>query len=326
MIAKRKRDHVDICLRKEVHAGETGLDGFRLLHRAVPELDMEKIDLSTRFLGHRFALPFIVTAITGGYPQGRKINANIAEACESLGVGMGVGSQRAALEDPIVAKTYSIARQKAPSAFLISNIGAVQLLEYSLDEIASLVEMIDGNALAVHFNALQEAVQPEGDTNFKGVLKKLERVSRSLKVPVIAKETGAGFSPEDAKLLKRAGVKAVDVAGLGGTSFSLVESYRGSQVGKTFADWGIPTAASISFCAGLPTIASGGIRNGRQAAVALALGADMAGFALPVLKPAMKSPKAVRQRIELMARELRTAMFLTASNDLKALKRAKFLV
>ena len=169
MIQKRKADHVDICINEQVEAGLTGLDDFRLMHRAIPEIDRDAINLSTKFLKHDFALPFIVTAITGGYSEGKKINANIAQACESLGIGMGVGSQRAALEDSKLAKTYTIARQKAPDAFLISNIGAVQLREYSLKEISTLIDMIDADALAIHFNALQEAVQPEGVTNFTGV-------------------------------------------------------------------------------------------------------------------------------------------------------------
>ena len=228
---KRKEDHIRICLGNQAQArnATAGFEDIQLVHRALPEVNKAKIDLSTFFLGKKFRAPIIVGAMTGGTEQATQINASIAQAVEKLGLGMGVGSQRAAIEDKKLEETYAIARKMAPNAFLIANIGGVQLVHgYGLKEVRKVVEMIDADAVAVHLNALQEAVQPEGQTNFKGVLAEIQKIAGAIDTPVIVKETGAGISAEDAKSLEDAGVKAIDVGGVGGTSFAAVEYYRSS--------------------------------------------------------------------------------------------------
>lgn len=320
MIIKRKEEHIKICLEEKVEAGHTGFEELALEPK-IPTIKKEDISLSTKFLGHSFRYPFFVCGITGGCPAGRKINANIAAAVQGLGIGMGVGSQRAALEDPSLEDSFSIVRRRAPDAYLVGNIGAVQLKEYGVKEVAHAVDMIRADAMAVHFNGVQEAVQPEGDTDFTGVFSNLKNLCSSLKVPVIAKETGSGFSQEDATNLKDAGVSAIDIGGWGGTNFALVEHYRSkSGQGKLFSNWGIPTYDSLIQCKGiLPLIASGGIRSGIDAAKALSAGADLVGFALPVLKPAQESAAAVSKTILRLAEELRVAMFLTNTKSVSKL-------
>ena len=229
---KRKADHIRICLEKKAQARKAtaGFEDIQLVHRALPEIDRQKINISTSFLGKKLSAPLIVGAMTGGTEEATKINASIAEAVEKLGLGMGLGSQRAAIEDQKLEKTYEIARKKAPTAFLIANIGGVQLVHgYGLKEVKKAIEMIDADALAIHLNALQEAIQPEGQTNFKGILAKITEIAGELDKPVIVKETGCGISAEDAKALEAAGVKAIDVGGVGGTSFAAVEYYRSTN-------------------------------------------------------------------------------------------------
>src|SRR5665648_199724 len=226
---KRKIDHIKICLDKKSQAKTVtaGFEDLQLVHRALPEINKSKINLSTTFLGKKFNAPIIVGAMTGGTAKATQINSSIAQAVEKLGLGMGVGSQRAAIENQKLEQTFTVARKMAPNAFLIANIGGVQLVHgYGLKEVKKVVEMIDADAVAVHLNALQEAVQPEGQTNFKGVLAKISEIAGALDTPVIVKETGAGISAEEAKALEDAGVKAIDVGGVGGTSFAAVEYYR----------------------------------------------------------------------------------------------------
>src|SRR5665647_2811483 len=299
---KRKEDHIRICLGNKAQAknATSGFEDIQLVHRALPEVNKEKIKLSTSFLGKKFNAPIIVGAMTGGTDQATQINASIAQAVEKLGLGMGVGSQRAAIENQKLEQTYAIARKMAPNAFLIANIGGVQLVHgYGLKEVKKVVEMIDADAVAVHLNALQEAVQPEGQTNFKGVLAKIGEIAAALDTPVIVKETGAGISAEDAKALENAGVKAIDVGGVGGTSFAAVEYYRSNKqkdvvqnfLGEAFWDWGIPTAISLIETAQtvkLPLIASGGVRSGTDVAKALALNSSLASISQPILQTAVK--------------------------------------
>src|SRR3990172_10010474 len=291
---KRKADHIKICLEHKAQAQKatTGFEDIHLIHKALPEIDRAKIDLSTTVFGHKFAAPIIVGAMTGGTKEATNINAAIAEGVEKLGLGMGVGSQRAAIEDKELAKTFAVARKKAPNAFLIANIGGVQLVHgYGVKEVKKAMEMIDADAVAIHLNALQEAVQPEGQTNFQGVLAKIGEIAGAIEVPVIVKETGAGISAEDAKALEKAGVKAIDVGGVGGTSFAAVEYYRSTKqkdvyLGEAFWDWGIPTAVSLvenAQTVKLPLIASGGIRSGTDIAKTLALGATLASVSQPIL-------------------------------------------
>lgn len=314
MIRNRKEDHIRICLEKKVEVGHTGFEDIALEPR-IPTISREDVSLKTKFLGREFNYPFFVCGITGGCEMGKEINSNIATAIKNLGIGMGVGSQRAAISDPRLEDTFSIARRRAPDSFLVGNIGAVQLKEYGKQEIAYAIEMIHADALAVHFNAVQEAVQPEGDTDFSGVFPRLKKLCASIDIPIIAKETGSGFSKKDALKLKEAGVKALDIGGWGGTNFALVEHYRSkSELGKLFSHWGIPTYDSICQCKGiLPLIASGGIRTGLDAAKALSAGANLVGFALPVLGPATESAIEVEKTILRLAEELRAAMFLTNS-------------
>lgn len=320
---KRKDEHIRICLDEKAQAKSVtaGFEDIQLLHRALPETDKAKINLQTTFLGKQFSAPVIVGAMTGGTPKATAINAAIAEAVEKLGLGMGLGSQRAAIENSELEKTYRVARDKAPHAFLIANVGGVQLVHgYGKKEVKRIVEMIDADAVAIHLNALQEAVQPEGQTNFKGVLAKIAEIASAIDVPVIVKETGAGISAEDAKALEAAGVRAIDVGGVGGTSFAAVEYYRSSPnvgtqqfLGEALWDWGLPTAVSLIEVAQtvkLPLIASGGVRSGADVAKALALNASLAGIVQPILETAVKGAEQTEHKLTCLIEELRNVMFL----------------
>jgi isopentenyl-diphosphate delta-isomerase len=334
---KRKEDHIKICLEQNVQAKKatSGFEDINLIHRALPEINKKQINLSTTFLGKKFSAPIIVGAMTGGTDQAEKINASIAEAVEKLHLGMGIGSQRVAIEDQKMEKTFAVARKRAPTAFLIANIGGVQFVHgYGLKEVKKIVEMIDADAVAVHLNALQEAVQPEGQTNFKGVLAKIKEIAGALDTPVIVKETGAGISAEDAKSLEAAGVKAIDVGGVGGTSFAAVEYYRSSGkkerfLGEAFWDWGIPTAISLVEAAQtvkLPLIASGGLRSGTDVAKALALNASLASISQPILQTAVKGAKETEEKLSCLIEELRNAMFLVAAEKIVDLANTPIVV
>jgi isopentenyl-diphosphate delta-isomerase len=316
----------------------TGFEDTSFIHRALPEIDREKIDLTTRVFGHKFAAPLLVGAITGGTQMATKINATIAEAVEQLGLGMGVGSQRAALEDKKVEETFAIARKKAPKAFLIANIGGVQLKNgYGVQEIQKVVDMIDADAVAIHLNALQETAQPEGQTNFSNVLQKIREVAEEIDKPVIAKETGAGIAFEEARRLEAANVKGIDVSGAGGTSFAAVEYYRAKErednvqrrLGDVFWDWGIPTAASIVEAAQatyVPIIGSGGIRSGVDVAKALALGASLASFSQPILRSAVKGVKETFRILSILIDELRNVMFLVGADSVQTLRKTPIVI
>ncbi|MEM2972173.1 MAG: type 2 isopentenyl-diphosphate Delta-isomerase [Candidatus Bathyarchaeia archaeon] len=330
---RRKVEHIRISLNQNVQARKvtTGFEDIHFVHGALPEIDKQKIDLSTTVFNHKFAAPLIVGAITGGTPEAAKINAVIAEAVEELQLGMGVGSQRAAIEDKKLEKTFAMTRKRAPTAFLIANIGGVQLTHgYGLREAKKAIEMIDADALAIHLNPLQEAIQPEGQTNFKGVIEKIGEIARELNKPVIVKETGAGIAAEEAKKLEVAGVKGIDVSGAGGTSFAAVEHYRAKKYGNNFQqhlgcafwDWGIPTAASlveVSQTVKIPVIASGGIRSGVEMAKALALGASLTSLSQPVLQVAVKGVKETKELLALLIEELKNTMFLVGADSTKAL-------
>jgi isopentenyl-diphosphate delta-isomerase len=337
---KRKAEHIRICLNQKAQARKitTGFEDVQFVHRALPEIDKKKIDLSTTVLGHRFSAPLIVGALTGGTEEATRINAAIAETVETLGLGMGVGSQRAAIEDKKLEKSFTVARKKAPTAFLIANIGGVQLVHgYGLKEVKKVVEMIDADAVAIHLNALQEAVQPEGQTNFKGVLAKIGEIAGKLDKPVIVKETGAGIAAEDAEKLEAAGVKAIDVGGAGGTSFAAVEYYRAKGqendvqrfLADVFWDWGIPTAASLAETTQtvkIPVIASGGVRNGADIAKALALNASLASVSQPALETAVKGAKDTEDMLSLLMEELRNVMFLVGAESVTQLAKAPIVI
>jgi len=332
---KRKADHIKICLEQKAQAKKvtTGFEDVQLIHRALPEVERQKISVLTYFLGKKLSAPLIVGAMTGGTEEAIKINASIAETVEKLHLGMGVGSERAAIEDKRLEKTYTIARKKAPTAFLMANIGGVQLVHgYSLKEVKKAVEIMDADALAVHLNALQEAVQPEGQTYFKGILAKIAEIASKLDKPVIVKETGCGISAEDAKALEDAGVKAIDVGGAGGTSFAAVEYYRSTgsnNMGKVFWDWGIPTVVSLveaTQTVKIPVVSGGGIRSGFDIAKSLALNASLASVSQPALQAAVKGVKKTEQLLSRLIDELRNVMFLVGAGNLELLAKVPVVI
>jgi isopentenyl-diphosphate delta-isomerase len=331
---QRKLDHLRICTEQDVGSpgATTGLERYRLPHNALPELDLRTVTLATEFLGKSLAAPFLISSITGGAPQARLINLNLAQAAQKLGIAMSVGSQRAAIEDPGQEPTYAV-RSVAPDVLLFANLGAVQLnYGYGLDECRQAVRMIGADALILHLNPLQEALQPGGNTNFAGLLDKIASICSGLEVPVIAKEVGWGLSEPVARLLVEAGVAVLDVAGAGGTSWSEVEKHRAAntrqhRVAAHFNNWGIPTADAVrqarQAAPSVPIIASGGIRTGPEAAVALALGADLAGLAAPLLAPATVSAQAVEDELQVLIQGLRIAMFAAGLADIPSLKAAR---
>jgi isopentenyl-diphosphate Delta-isomerase len=329
---KRKKEHLEICLDTEsvTSASGTGLNRYRFVHNALPELDIDEIDLSTTFLGKRLQAPILISSMTGGFDLARKVNRNLAAAAQSLGLAMGVGSQRVAVEEPSAAGSFEV-RDVAPDILLFGNLGAVQLnYGYTVEHCRRAVSMIGADALILHLNVLQEAVQPEGNRNFKGLGEKIAAVCRELEVPVIAKEVGNGISVDAAIRLQRAGVKALDVAGYGGTSWSAVEAQRAVKQGKrpdtAFADWGIPTEeALVSVRQALPDIqliASGGVRSGVDIAKAIALGADLGAFGQPLLAAALESSAKVVEFIAGVIHELKVSMLCVGAVDLTALRKA----
>lgn len=327
----RKAEHISICLDEKAQARKvtTGFEDIQFVHRALPEIDKGKIDASTKVFSHKFSAPITVGAMTGGTEEATQINAAIAEAVETMQLGMGVGSQRAAVENPKLAKSFSVVRKKAPNAFLIANIGGIQLVHgYGVKEVKQAVEMIDADAVAIHLNALHEAVQPEGQTAFKGVIDRICEIAAELDKPVIAKETGAGIAAEDAKKLETAGIKAINVGGAGGTSFAAVEYYRSEAssvqhfLGDAFWDWGIPTVASLvetTQTVKIPVIASGGVRSGGDVAKSLALDACLTSISQPVLEAAVKGAKATEKLLSLLIEELRNVMFLVGATTVQDL-------
>jgi isopentenyl-diphosphate Delta-isomerase len=329
---KRKKEHLEICLDTEsvTSASGTGLNRYRFVHNALPELDIDEIDLSTTFLGKRLQAPILISSMTGGFDLARKVNRNLAAAAQSLGLAMGVGSQRVAVEEPSAAGSFEV-RDVAPDILLFGNLGAVQLnYGYTVEHCRRAVSMIGADALILHLNVLQEAVQPEGNRNFKGLGEKIAAVCRELEVPVIAKEVGNGISVDAAIRLQRAGVKALDVAGYGGTSWSAVEAQRAVKQGKrpdtAFAAWGIPTEeALVSVRQALPDIqliASGGVRSGVDIAKAIALGADLGAFGQPLLAAALESSAKVIEFIAGVIHELKVSMLCVGAVDLTALRKA----
>jgi isopentenyl-diphosphate delta-isomerase len=333
--SSRKLDHLRICAEKEVESGDPGFNDIRFVHNALPECDMGTIDLQSRFLDHTFSSPLFISAMTGGHPGTRETNARLARAAERYGIGMGVGSQRAALENPSLADTFSVVRDEAPHAFLVANLGVVQLRDHGIEWAEQAVGMIGADAIAIHLNFLQEAIQPEGDHDATGCFAAIEDLCHDFKKPVIIKETGCGISAATARRCWGAGVRAIDTGGWGGTSWAAVESVRADESGKAgnkklkslgedFAVWGIPTLVSLAevLATGGPVIASGGVRSGLDIAKGLAFGADLCGMALPLLKPAMVDDKALFEVIDTIHRELTVAMFLTGSARVADLRKA----
>lgn len=329
-IGSRKADHIRINLEENVRSGlTTGLERFRFIHRALPELDLDSIDLSQSLFDRTLQAPLLISSMTGGTDQAAEINRRLAEAAQHTRIALGLGSQRAAIEHPELQATFQV-RQYAPDILLFANLGAVQLnYNYGLDQCRKAVEMVEADALILHLNALQEAVQPEGDTRFAGLARKIEFICRTLPVPVIAKEVGWGFSEADVRLLADSGIAAIDVAGAGGTSWSQVEMHRAQsekqrRLAAAFIDWGIPTSEAIlnvrRAAPTLPVFASGGLRTGTEIAKCIALGASLAGMASPFLKAAIQSTDLVIETIQEITRELQVCMFAAGAGSLPVLK------
>jgi isopentenyl-diphosphate delta-isomerase len=328
----RKADHIRINLEEDVQFPNvtTGLEKYRFMHQALPELNLTEIDTEIRIFDKVLSAPVLISSMTGGTELAEMINRNLAEAAQTHNIAMGLGSQRAALEDDTLALSFSV-RKIAPDILLFANVGAVQLnYGYTAEDCQRAVDMVQADALILHFNVLQEAVQPEGDINWAGLLDKIENVCKRVSVPVIAKEVGWGFSREAVQRLVDVGVAAIDVAGSGGTSWSEVEYHRAptdhhARVAAAFADWGIPTADAICYATevtkDLPIIASGGIRNGIDIAKSIALGATLGGMAGPFLKAAVQSSEAVSRVIQETNDQLRIAMLCSAASDIASLRK-----
>ncbi|MCX6657573.1 MAG: type 2 isopentenyl-diphosphate Delta-isomerase [Euryarchaeota archaeon] len=338
LIQRRKGDHVEIVVNEDLSQDYVYWDDIKLVHNPLPEVDLEEVDTSVTIFGRSLKAPLIISAMTGGYGKAEEINRSLASVAEDFGIGMGVGSQRAALENPEVARTYSVIKEfEIP--LRIGNLGVPQLIRQGLtaplgiEEGKAAMEMVDAHMLAVHLNYLQEIVQPEGDTKSKGGLKALEKFASAL--PVIAKETGAGVPRETALKLKKAKVRGIDVGGLGGTSFSAVEYFRAksagdssrANIGRTFWDWGIPTPVAVVVAnVGLPVIATGGLRSGLDVARAITIGASSAGMAGRLLPAALEGKDALTRELSTIIDELKAAMFLVGAKDLKELAASKAIL
>lgn len=332
----RKADHLRVCLEEDVqsHRITNGLERYRFTHACLPELNRNEVDISTTFLGKTLSTPLVISSMTGGTEQARLINQRLALTAQRYGLAMGVGSQRVAVENPDLNVTFSV-RQYAPDALIFANLGAVQLnYDYGVEQCQKAVDWLEADALILHLNPLQEAVQTEGDVNFKGLFNKIEQLVKVMPVPIVAKEVGNGISAKMATRLMDVGVSALDVAGAGGTSWARVESERAKdpkqrRLGNTFADWGIPTAECITGIRALasderakrvPLIASGGLRNGLDVAKTLALGADVSGLALPFLQAASQSETALAELSEALIAEIVTVLFCTGCASLAELR------
>lgn len=333
---RRKADHLRICLDEDVQfkANTNGLERYRFTHCCLPELNRSEIDITTTFLGKSLGAPLLISSMTGGTEQAKMINFRLAEVAQQYGLAMGVGSQRVVVENPQVADTFAV-RSQAPDILLFANLGAVQLnYSYGVDECQRIVDLLEADALILHLNPLQECIQPNGDTNFRGLLDKISILCNKGSVPVIAKEVGNGISAAMAQKLIEVGVSAIDVAGAGGTSWAKVESERAlnekeRRLGLTFADWGLPTAECLvdirAITPEIPLIASGGLRNGLDAAKAIALGADLVGLAWPFLQAAAESVEAVDTLVQLLIAEITTVLFCTGNANLDQLKHSNTL-
>jgi isopentenyl-diphosphate delta-isomerase len=331
----RKQDHIEINLNKNVQSGiVTGFDHFHFNHNPLPEINFQSISTESDFLGKTVQSPILISSMTGGTADGLKINRNLAKAAQLCGIALALGSGRAGLDSEEAAKTYQL-RKWAPSIPVYANLGAIQLnYGFGVDECKRVVEMAEADALILHLNSLQEALQPEGQTNFAGLLKKITEICKAFSVPVIAKEVGWGINALAASRLVDAGVSSIDVAGAGGTSWSEVEKHRNSseariRISSHFYDWGMPTAEAVKeVCQALPNvpvIASGGLRKGLDIAKSLALGASMGGIAGGFLKAATKSSEEVVNLIDELNLELRIAMFAVGAGTIEQLKQTPII-
>ncbi len=330
-IEQRKSDHIQITLNEKV-TGEsisTGLESFTFIHNALPEIAFEEISTETTFLGFECKTPFLISSMTGGTALAETINRNLAEAAEERGWALALGSTRALLDSDGHAASF-LMRKYAPSVPIIANLGAVQLnYGYSARECRKIIEITEADMLVLHLNSIQEVIQEKGDTNFKGLLTKIEQLCSTLEVPVGVKEVGWGIDGQTAKKLSEAGVAFIDVAGAGGTSWSQVEKFRAKDpirrvASEAFSEWGIPTSESIKLVRGElgnhPLIASGGMRTGLDGAKTIALGADLVGFGRSILKEATQSPEDVLEVMKIREMELRMSMFGIGAQTIQELK------
>ena len=333
--SSRKADHIRINLDEDVRSGLTsGLERYHFVHQALPELNLEDVELNLELFGRELQAPILISSMTGGTDQAGKINRVLAEAAQETGIAMGLGSQRAAIENPGLSGTFQV-RQFAPDVLLFANLGAVQLnYGYGIEQCQRAVDMIAADALILHLNPLQEAVQPEGDTRFAGLLNRIEEICQALPVPVIIKEVGWGFSELAARQLAAAGIAAIDVAGAGGTSWTQVEMHRAetqdqAHLSAAFIDWGIPTAQAImnvrKVAPNLEVFASGGLRDGIDIAKCLALGASLGGLASPFLKAANQSLEITIDTISLIRRQIAVAMFASGTANLEKLRQVRLI-
>jgi isopentenyl-diphosphate delta-isomerase len=338
----RKIEHLLLCVEKNVEAHKThmgfrasGFDDVDLVHNCLPEINKKSLNLDVEFLGKKLRAPILIASMTGGHPDTKAVNATLAGAAEELGIGIGVGSQRAAIEDSSLEDSFRVVRDKAPNAFIYGNVGAAQLNEFGIEGLRRAVEMIGADAMAIHLNFLQEAIQPEGNIDATGCLAAIKKICKELPVPVIVKETGAGIAYPQAVAICEAGAAAIDVGGLGGTSWAGVETYRAQKrgdllsehLGKQFWNWGIPTVASIvESSISIPVIATGGVQSGIDVAKSMALGASLCGIALPLVAPALKGQKDVVDKLTVITEELKVAMFLTGCRTVEELGNSPVIV
>jgi isopentenyl-diphosphate delta-isomerase len=338
-IEKRKQRHIRVSLEENVETDiSTGFQDIRLIHRALPEIDLDEVSTETKLFGKRLAAPLIISAITGGTEEARKINTVLAEVAEEKQIGIGVGSQRIAVDQPETVPTFSVVRERAPSTFVMGNLGCPQLsLGWGISEAEKCIEMIDADALALHMNPLQEAVQVDGDINYSGVYSKISELGKHITVPLVMKETGAGIAWDDAVKMQEAGASGLEISGVGGTSWSAVEYHIAKEVGKkdmeylgqAFWNWGIPTAVSTvetSQKTDLSIISSGGIRTGVEIVKSIALGANVGGIAKPFLEEAVQGKEALSEYVDNIIREIRVAMFLVGAKNVDELHSVPVLV
>ncbi|MEM1946103.1 MAG: type 2 isopentenyl-diphosphate Delta-isomerase [Candidatus Caldarchaeum sp.] len=333
-IQSRKSDHIKITLERDVSFKKTTwLEYVELVHQAAPEIDPEDLQTEAFFLGRRFSHPFTIESMTGGTAEAEKINGNLGEAAAVFNIPVGVGSQRAGIVRPETAYSFRVARDRGPNAFIIANIGAAQLVENGVEMAFKAVKMVDADALNIHLNPLQELVQPDGRARFKNLFKKVSEIKKELSIPIIIKEIGCGLSREVVLKGDEAGVDVFDVAGSGGTNWTLIEMIRADESGaydkrrlaEVFLEWGIPTAAAVLEAVSVtkkPVVASGGLRTGLDAAKTLVLGASMAGFAKPMLQPATESAEKVLEKLNQLSAELKTAMYLVGCSSVEELRKA----
>jgi isopentenyl-diphosphate delta-isomerase len=338
-IEKRKLNHISVSLEKNVETDiTTGFEDVRLIHKALPEIDLNEVSTETTLFGKTLSAPLIISAITGGTVEAAKINRMLAEVAEKKQIGICVGSQRIAIEKPSTIPTFGIVRERAPSTFVMGNIGCPQLsLGWGVQEAEKCIEMIVADALAIHMNPLQEAVQINGETHYRNIYDKIKELSKSIKTPLVMKETGAGIAWEEAVKMQRAGVSGLEISGVGGTSWSAVEYHIAKKnkkrereyLGKAFWNWGIPTAISVvetSKKTDLTIISSGGLRTGIEIAKSISLGAQIGGIAKPFLEKAVEGQDALSEYVDNIIREIKVTMFLVGVKTIDELAKVPIII